>query len=244
MLVLETSLGQHGGRTTPLNSYMKTRVLRAFLAAGMLLLVFGGVAIAGQQDVTTFAREVDRHYNEMRSFEAEFTESYRGAGIERNESGTLWLKRPGKMRWEYRQPKAKLFISDGKNAWFYVPGERQARKTSVKKLEDLRSPLQYLLGHTKLEKEFAGLSFAPDVKPTQSGDVILRGVPRNMQGIQEVLLEITPEYQIARITVIEVDGAVTEYGFSHQKENLQIADGEFRFAAPPGTEVIEADIGQ
>ena len=65
-----------------------------------------------------------------------------------------------------------------------------------------------------------------------------------MQGIQEVFLEITPEYQIARITVVEVDGAVTEYGFSHQKENLQIADNEFRFAAPPGTEVIEADIGQ
>jgi outer membrane lipoprotein carrier protein len=148
------------------------------------------------------------------------------------------------MRWEYKEPREKLFISDGKNAWFYVPGDRQARKTSVKKLEDLRSPLQYLLGHTKLEKEFEGLSFAPDVKPAQPGDVVLRGVPKNMQGIREVLLEITPEHQIARITVEEVDGAVTEYGFSRQKENVEVADEEFRFAAPPGTEVVEGDIGQ
>ena len=244
MLVLEKSVGQHSGRAFPLNLYLKTRAVRDPLTAGILILLLCGLASAAQQDVTDLAREVDRHYNDMRSFEAEFTESYRGAGIERSESGTLWLKRPGKMRWEYRQPKPKLFISDGKNAWFYVPGERQARKTSVKKLEDLRSPLQYLLGHTKLEKEFAGLSFASDVKPAQAGGVVLRGIPRNMQGIQEVLLEITPQYQIARITVEEVDGAVTEYGFSHQKENVQIADHEFRFAAPPGTEVIEADIGQ
>ncbi|HZU44284.1 MAG TPA: outer membrane lipoprotein chaperone LolA [Terriglobales bacterium] len=228
-----------------MNSNTKARAITIRTAATILLmLALCAAAIAGPPDVSTVAGNVDRHYNNLRSFEAEFTESYRGAGIERNESGTLWLKRPGKMRWEYRQPKPKLFISDGKNAWFYVPGERQARKTSVKKLEDLRSPLQYLLGHTKLEKEFAGLSFAPDIKPAQAGDVVLRGVPRNMQGIQEVLLEITPEHQIARIAVDEVDGAVTEYTFSGQKENVQIADNAFRFSAPPGTEVIEADIGQ
>ena len=201
-------------------------------------------AQAAVPNVHEVAQAVDRRYNQMRSFRADFTETYRGPGIDRSESGTLWLKRPGKMRWEYKEPREKLFISDGKNAWFYVPGDRQARKTSVKKLEDLRSPLQYLLGHTKLEKEFEGLSFAPDVKPAQPGDVVLRGVPKNMQGIREVLLEITPEHQIARITVEEVDGAVTEYGFSRQKENVQVADEEFRFTAPPGTEVVEGEIGQ
>ncbi len=223
---------------------MNRNIVKGVLAGILLFLLCGTGLAAPGEDVSAVARAVDRHHNDLRSFQAEFTESYRGAGLERTESGTLWLKRPGKMRWEYRQPKEKLFISDGKNAWFYVPGERQARKTSVKKLEDLRSPLQYLLGHTKLEKEFAGLSFAPDVKPSQAGDVVLRGVPRNMQGIQEVLLEITPEHQIARITVEEVDGAVTEYAFSRQRENVQVGDSEFRFSAPPGTEVIEGEMGQ
>lgn len=222
---------------------MRRSAIRSHIGFAAFIAILTGTAFAAPS-VHDVAQAVDQRYNQMRSLQADFTETYRGPGIDRTESGTLWLKRPGKMRWQYKEPREKLFISDGKNAWFYVPGERQARKTSVKKLEDLRSPLQYLLGHTKLEKEFNGLSFAPDVKPAESGNVVLRGVPKNMQGISEVLLEITPEHDIARITVEEVDGAVTEYGFSHQKQNVTVSDAEFRFAAPAGTEVIEADIGQ
>ena len=132
-------------------------------------------------DVHAIAHAVDERYNHLRSLQAEFTEIYRGAGMERTESGTLWLKKPGKMRWEYRSPREKLFLSDGKDAWFYVPGERQVRRTAVKKLEDLRSPLAFLLGKTKLEKELQGLSFAaPDVAPLAAGDVVLRGVPKSL----------------------------------------------------------------
>src|SRR3954469_17887749 len=102
--------------------------------------------------------DIDRHYNDLRSLSAQFTETYRGAGITRSESGTLWLRRPGKMRWEYTAPREKLFVSDGKTAYFYVPGERQARKAPIEKLDDLRSPLRYLLGKTKLKKEFENLT--------------------------------------------------------------------------------------
>src|SRR5271157_6171935 len=104
----------------------------------ILVLAIGTVRAA---DVKTVAADVDAHYNRLRSLEAEFTEIYRGSGMERTESGTLWLKKPGKMCWEYRSPREKLFVSDGKDAWFYVPGERQVRRTAVKKLDDLRSPL-------------------------------------------------------------------------------------------------------
>src|SRR5580700_11354650 len=123
------------------------------------------LATSRAADVKALAAAVDAHYNHLRSLQAEFTEVYRGAGMERTESGTLWLKKPGKMRWEYRSPKDKLFVSDGKDAWFYVPDDRQARKTSAKKLEDIRSPLAFLLGKTKLEKELQGLSLASDKEP-------------------------------------------------------------------------------
>ena len=69
------------------------------------------------------ARGVDEHYNHLRTLKADFTETYQGAGVDRTESGTLWLKKPGKMRWEYRSPKEKLFVSDGQAAWFYVPAD-------------------------------------------------------------------------------------------------------------------------
>jgi outer membrane lipoprotein carrier protein len=195
-------------------------------------------------DVHAIAQAVDNHYNHLQTLQTEFTETYQGAGIEREESGSLWLKKPGKMRWEYRSPKDKLFLSDGKDAWFYLPDDRQVRRTSVKKLDDLRSPLGFLLGKTRLEKELDGLSLAPDVAPLTPGNAVLRGVPKNMADrIREVILEITPDHRIARIQFEEADESVTEYRFSQQQENGPIADQRFKFTAPPGVEVIEGAFG-
>jgi outer membrane lipoprotein carrier protein len=149
------------------------------------------------------------------------------------------------MRWEYRSPREKLFVSDGKDAWFYVPGDRQARKTEARKLDDIRSPLAFLLGKSKLEKELQGLSLAPDVAPLASGDVVLRGVPAALADrISEILLEVTPEHRISRIVMNEVDGSVTEYRFTDQKENGAIPDGRFAFTPPAGTETVESELGR
>src|ERR1700746_3527049 len=172
----------------------------------MLLLFVLGVCLAAgyasAPDLHAVATAVDEHYNHLRSLEAEFTETYKGAGMDRVESGTLWLKKPGKMRWEYRSPKDKLFLSDGKDAWFYVPGDKQVRKTPVKKLEDLRSPLGFLLGNTRLEKELQGLGFAPDIAPLYQGNYVLRGVPRGMEDrITQILLEVPANSRIRRIQI-------------------------------------------
>ena len=203
-------------------------------------------SVASAADVKIVAAAVDAHYNHLRSLEAEFTEVYKGSGMDRSESGTLWLKKPGKMRWEYRSPREKLFVSNGKDAWFYVPDDRQARKESAKKLEDVRSPLAFLLGKTKLEKELQGLSVAPDIPPLATGDVVLRGVPTALADqISEIVLEVTPENRIGRLIVQGVDGASTEYRFTEQKEDVAIADGRFNFKAPVGTEIVdEAGMGQ
>jgi outer membrane lipoprotein carrier protein len=196
-------------------------------------------------DVHAIAQAVDNRYNHLQTLQAEFTETYRGAGIERTESGSLWLKKPGKMRWEYRSPKEKLFLSDGKEAWFYLPGDRQVRRSSVKKLDDLRSPLGFLLGKTRLEKELDGLSAAPDVAPLTPGNMVLRGVPKAMANrVNEVVLEITPDYHIARIQFEEADESVTEYRFSEQRDNAAIADQLFRFSPPPGVEIVDGEFGQ
>ena len=132
------------------------------LLPAVLLAVMLAIAANAPPDVHVIAQAVDSHYNQLQTLQTEFTETYEGAGVEREESGSLWLKKPGKMRWEYRSPKEKLFLSDGKDAWFYLPDDRQVRRTSVKKLDDLRSPLAFLLGKTRLEKELESLTFAPD----------------------------------------------------------------------------------
>jgi len=190
-------------------------------------------------NVHAVAQGVDDHYNHLRSLEADFTEIYQGGGIQRTETGTLRLKKPGKMRWDYRSPEEKLFVSNGKDAWLYLPQEKQARRSALKNLDDLRSPLAFLLGKTKLEKELQGLSFAPDVQTWREGDSILRGVPRGMEDqVEQVLLEISPDYRIVRILIQGRDDSLTEYRFSNQKENVVLSDSQFQFTPPAGSETV------
>jgi outer membrane lipoprotein carrier protein len=192
-------------------------------------------------DLAKLAAKVDQHYNHLKSMRSQFTEIYNGAGTSRSESGTLWLKQPGKMRWEYSVPRKKLFISDGKTAWFYVPGEQQARRAPVSKIDDIRSPLRFLLGKTKLLKEFHDLGFAPNIKPLTPGDKVMRGTPKGMEDrVSLVVLEVSPEGRFDRIMIEEIDGAITEFRFTEQVENLQVADNLFKFKPPPGVEVVEA----
>jgi outer membrane lipoprotein carrier protein len=208
----------------------------AFLTAGALL--------SALPNVTAVARLVDEHYNRLQTLRADFTEIYQAAGTERTESGVLWLKKPGKMRWDYRSPEEKLFVDDGHNGWLYLPSQKQVRKSSMRKLDDVRSPLAFLLGKTKLEKELSDLSFAPDLQTWQAGDMMLRGVPKALAGtVREVVLEITPDHQIVRILIDAVDDSVTEYRFSNQRENAAVPGAQFQFTPPAGTEVIEDETG-
>jgi outer membrane lipoprotein carrier protein len=190
-------------------------------------------------DVREVARRVDRNYNDLKTLRAEFEESYSGAGISRTESGVLWLKRPGKMRWDYRLPKEKVFVTNGKSALFYVSGESQARRARLEKIDDLRSPLRYLLGKTKLEKEFDNLVLLPPA--AGSASFVLEGVPKMMrERVERVRLEITPRYEIQRIVIEEIGGAVTEFRFSNLVENTAIPDDKFRLNPPPGVHIMES----
>src|ERR1700691_5999531 len=217
---------------------MRVRLLRFAIVLFATLVPATGLAA----DVKTLAAAVDSHYDHLHSLQAEFAEIYRGSGMERTESGTLWLKKPGKMRWQYRSPREKLFVSDGKDAWFYVPGEPQVRRSPVRQLDDLRSPLAFLLGKTKLEKELSGLSLASDVAAVTAGNMVLRGVPQAMADqVSQVLIEVTPASWIDRIILEGIDGSTTEFRFQGQTEDGKIDDQSFRFPVPPGVEVIDGN---
>lgn len=205
------------------------------------LLLISQVSVAADLKVSQIADRVDRRYNHLKTLKAEFQESYSGAGLKRDESGELWLEKPGKMRWQYEQPAPKLFVVDGKNAYFYVPSECQARRMSAKKLDDFRSPIRYLLGHTKLQSEFTKLTISSD-PPKLAGDLVLEGVPKGLEDrVQRVLLEITPADHISRIRIEELDESVTEFMFRDIQENVTVKPELFRFVPPPGVEVIAGE---
>jgi len=191
---------------------------------------------AQQKPDSEILRKVDDHYNHLSSLRAQYTEHYSGMGLERTESGTLLLKKPGKMRWSYDTPAGILFVLDGRYAWFYTPGDAQVQRTPAKQLDDLRSPLRFLLGHTQLGKELENIS----VIQADNGYVI-SGVPKGMeQRIHTLTLWVTAAGAIQRMKIEEVDGSITEFTFTSQQENVPISPSDFTFTPPQGVPVVDA----
>ena len=196
------------------------------------------VSAFGQSpDVRPIADRVDARYNHLSTLKADFAETYSGNGMSRQESGTLWLKKPGKMLWSYTAPQAKVFVTDGKTAWFYVPGEQQARKAPLKKLDDLRSPLRYLLGNTKLLKEFTGLKL---VSSNDNGQA-LEGVPKGMEDHVTLVQLTIKQDEIVGIRIEQTDGSTTEFKFSNLQANAPIADAKFKPQVPDGVQWVETE---
>jgi len=215
------------------------RKLFWWLPATLLMIICANYAFAADSEVSKIVSRVDRRYNHLTTLKSQFHESYRGAGLTRDESGELWLQKPGKMRWQYEQPSSKLFVVDGKDAFFYVPSERQVRRMPAKKLDDFRSPIRYLLGHTKLQSEFDKLAVSSE-PPKQAGDAVIEGVPKGMEDrVQRVVLEINPADQIVRISIEEIDGSTTEFTFREIQENVAVSSNLFHFTPPAGVEIVE-----
>lgn len=207
--------------------------------AALLLAALPTICIHPQQK-SAGAREmaavVDRHYDQLHSLRAGFTESYSGLGTQRTESGELLLAKPGKMRWNYSSPPGKIFLLDGKYSWFYSPGDAQVERAPAKQLDDLRSPLRFLLGHTNLEKEIDGLSLAPG----RNGQFVLSGVPKGQQDrVSKLSLTVTADGAITAIEADETDGAITKFTFTGEQPNVAIAPKTFQFTLPPGVPIVD-----
>lgn len=187
--------------------------------------------------VHDLAQRVDRRYNQLHSLKAHFAESYEGLGMQRSESGTLLLLKPGKMRWDYSAPAGKVFLLDGKYAWFYTRGAAQVERIEAKKLDDLRSPLRFLLGHTQIEKELTNLRLAP----APNGGFTLTGQPKGQENrVPKLALTVTAEGAITGIEINEADGAITRFTFTDEQPNAAVPEGAFRFTAPVGIPVIDS----
>jgi outer membrane lipoprotein carrier protein len=182
------------------------------------------------------AQRVDRHYNQLHSLKAGFIESYDGLGMQRTERGTLLLLKPGRMKWDYSSPPGKLFLLDGKYAWFYTRGDPQVQRIAAKQLDDLRSPLRFLLGHTQIEKELTGLKLAP----ASNGQFTLTGQPKGQEKrVSRLALTVTAGGTITAIEIEETDGALTRFTFTGEESNAPISADTFRFTPPAGVPVID-----
>ena len=209
-----------------------------FLLVACLLGALTRATQAQTPNAVEIAGRIDRHYNALHSLEVHYVQRYSGMGMQRKESGTLLLKKPGKMRWTYTDPDGKLFLLDGHDGYFYSPGETEAQKVDEKKLDDLRSPLRFLLGHTELEKELTGLRATCD----GSGSCALTGVPKGLeQRVSRMKITAAADGTIKSMEIDETDGVVNQFDFSGELANAPAPNSAFVFTPPPGVHVVTGE---
>jgi outer membrane lipoprotein carrier protein len=193
--------------------------------------------VSAQTPDPALIRRVDDHYNHLHTLRARYSEHYAGMGLDRTETGTLLLRKPGLMRWSYDNPQGKVFVLDGKFGWFYTPGDAQVSRTPAKQLDDLRSPLRLLLGHTQLAKELDNLATA-----ASGPNSTITGVPRGMaQRIHLLTLIVSSTGVIQGMKIEEAGGAITEFTFTGIEEDIPTKPSDFTFTPPANLPIVNGE---
>lgn len=180
-------------------------------------------------------------YRGVRTLHAAFTQEYSAWSRTRVESGEVILARGGRMRWDYQKPEPKLFLSNGKEVLLWVPAERQLTRTPLKESADVRVPLDLLVSHMNLRRAFSKIEFADAEGTVDPGDRVLRAYPRRGydQEYRDVLVELTPAFDIRRLVVTYPDETRMEFTFERITRNAAVSPGMFSFTPPPGAEIIQ-----
>ncbi len=190
--------------------------------------------------VEEYVDRLQASYHDVKTLRAEFVQTFISGGRTRVESGTVYFARGGRMRWDYREPEEKIFLSDGKKLMLYVPAEKQLTRSPAKSSEDARVPFRLLLSHLNLRRAFGRIEYADQAFKREPGDEVLRALPKNEDedGYHEVFLEMTPAFDIHRLVIRYADQSSMEFSFSQIVRNVKLDPTLFRFSSPAGTEII------
>ncbi|HEX9367150.1 MAG TPA: outer membrane lipoprotein chaperone LolA [Vicinamibacterales bacterium] len=209
------------------------------LLLSTLLLTAPAVA-AGQARPAAVdtARAVQQKYDRVKDFTADFTQVYEGGVLKKQstERGTVQIKKPGRMRWEYTAPEKKTFVSDGRRIYSYIPADKQVTTSPVPADDEATTAVLFLAGKGNLTRDFT-VSYADGAA---QGTWALRLDPRQKQRDYDwLVLAVDPAtLQIRSLTAADQQGGRSTFQFSNYRENTGLADSVFTFRIPRGADVI------
>ena len=215
------------------------RLKKTTMKSPLVLLLLWSVAFASPAtELDQLLAGLQAKYQRLNTLTANFTQIYHAPGERtRRESGQLQLKKPGKMRWGYTTPEAKLYISDGKTIYEYIPAERTATRTRAKETDDWRAPFMFLLGRGDFRHDFARIEFANEA-PLRAGNRVLRLLPKRNADLRELLIEVNPKtLSLARLSLLKQGNVRIDFLLNNVQENAVIADAAFVFKPPNGVQV-------
>jgi outer membrane lipoprotein carrier protein len=203
----------------------------------LTLLALAASAAPAAPTVDRLITQVQNRYNNAHTLSVEFVENYSLQGHPRPpETGTLRLRKQGKMRWDYRRPAGKLFVSDGKTVYLYTARDNRVEKVPLKDTEDMRAPLAFLLGRLELRKEFRDF----EVRPAEGGAWLEASAKNDRVPYEQVEMMIAPDGEVKELKVLGRDQSLLDYSFSEERLNPPLEDALFHFEIPAEAEVVDA----
>jgi outer membrane lipoprotein carrier protein len=201
------------------------------------LLAIAASIPTGPSTVDQLITQVQNRYNPARTLSVDFVESYSLQGhVRPSETGTLRLRKQGKMRWDYTRPAGKVFVSDGKTVYLYTARDNRVEKVPLKDTEDMRAPLAFLLGRLELRKEFRDF----ESHPGDGGTWLDASAKNDRIPYEQVQMLIAPDGEVKQLKVLGRDQSLLAYSFSQEQLNPPLNDSIFHFEIPPGAEVVDA----
>jgi outer membrane lipoprotein carrier protein len=230
------------------NLRISVAVTAAVLASGIFGLARAPQSPAkpASDPAKSLAHLLQEHYRQPKTLKAVFLERYsEGKTDAKVESGTVYFRRPGEMRWEYDSPEKKLFLVDGKNTWFYVPFDHTVTKSPVKESSDWRTPLSLLTGKADLARLCSQIELVSQPN-LPAGHAVLRCLPKepkgtpDQNGYTEVFLELdSTTGELARIDIHEPGGIDLEYRFGNWQTDIPLSADQFHFQVPAGVAIVD-----
>jgi outer membrane lipoprotein carrier protein len=194
----------------------------ALLAAALAL----SAAAPPPADAAALARSVQSFYERTKDLEATFVQTYTYAAFGRSQTsrGTLRVKKPGKLRWDYDEPSRKTIVVNGSRLVQFEPEPNQAYVDDHFDASAMSAAVTFLLGKGSLEKEF---------ELAAGGDGKLVLTPRKPDSrVEQVVLTVGEGGEVKVTRVVDGSGNVNEITFQKLRRNVGLGDGVFVLDLP------------
>jgi outer membrane lipoprotein carrier protein len=213
-------------------------VEKIYFLIAVPLLLFSFVSFpprsADAETIHDTAAMVENHYRDLADLTAKVVQKniLKSIGKTQTFEGTLYIKKPGKLRLEYSN--GQIILIDGKAALFYSKKSEQVIKKTFTDFEHMNIPVAFLLGAAHIRDDFDVLQ----ADPKMPSDLEL--LPRKPgAAMKKMRLHVDDAGRITELTIFDRSGNTTMITFTDIREGAGVDDQRFVFKAPKGTEIIE-----
>ncbi len=213
--------------------------INLIVAVVLALLMLNIQAGAGELTLQEKAAKLQETYDSTSSFTADFSQitSMKLSRRERHGQGTLLIKKPGLMRWDYQEPDHQVLINDGEMMSMYFAGAEQMIIMPAK--EYLQSDVTYAFfaGTGNILRDFDVSAIAEDYCCGTAPDLRLTPKQAHPQ-VEYLYIWLNENFLISRMQIADHYGSITDLTLTNIKLNLPVDLERFKFVPPVGTEIV------